>query len=136
MVKNELTYYSLTLKSGQNAIQIEDKLIPILGIFVSKDSMYEILSGKKIEENLDNKIVDGLSYISIRELPSKEAKDTLKYISNLTVEEKTKFNEELSSMEKHIKDENYLNNSFGLGDRMTRRLVVNSNRKDLKRDIY
>ena len=130
MVKKELTYYSLTLKNIGNALEINGKVIPVIGVYVTDGSLLDILSAKKIEENLENKVVDYLSYTDIRQLPSKEAKELEKYIHSLTIDDRTKYVEKLSTLEEDIKDNYYLNSSFGIGDMMTRRLLAKSKKKD------
>ena len=125
-MKIKLDYYSLTLKTGQNAIQVGEKTVPILGVFLSENNMHEILSGKKILENYDNKPIDGLSYISIRELPVKEANVVVNTVMALSIKEKEAYIEELKKIENKIIEDNYINSSYGIGEKMTRRLILSS----------
>ncbi len=126
MVKKGIEYFQITLAGSQKTIQIGDKAIPIIGVFLSDDSLHEILSGKKIQKNTKNKKIDKLSYIALDRIPDNKVKELETFIFGLTIKEKMAFSDELSKLEQNLQDEKFLEESYGLGDKMTRRLIINS----------
>ncbi len=130
-MRNKIEYYRLTLKNGQDSIQIEDKCVPILGVFLSDNNMHEIITGRIIKENLANGLCDGISYINARLLEANEEKTSEDFIISLNIDERDLFRQEIDKIDENLKTENYINSSYGLGEKMTRRLIVKSNRKDL-----
>ena len=130
-MRNKIEYYRLTLKNGQDSIQVDDKNIPIVGVILSDNNMHELITGRIIKENLANGLCDGISYISARLLEAKEEKTSEDFIISLNIDERDLFRQEIDKIDENLKTENYINSSYGLGEKMTRRLIVKSNRKDL-----
>ena len=130
-MRNKIEYYRLTLKNGLDAIQVDDKNIPIVGVILSDNNMHELITGRIIKENLANGLCDGISYISARLLEAKEEKTSEDFIISLNIDERDLFRQEIDKIDENLKTENYINSSYGLGEKMTRRLIVKSNRKDL-----
>ena len=129
MVKNQLDYYYITLHGGTTTITIGDKVIPILGVFLPNNDLYEIISGKKIVENTDNKPYNGLSYDSITQVNKKDIKYIEKIIFGMTIKEKEEYQTIMYNMEEKAKLADYFKDSFGLGDIMCRKLQYKAKRK-------
>ena len=66
-----------------------------------------------------------------RLLEAKEEKTSEDFIISLNIDERDLFRQEIDKIDENLKTENYINSSYGLGEKMTRRLIVKSNRKDL-----
>lgn len=128
MVKNDIDYFYITLSNGQNSIIVGEKSIPIIGVFLSNNALHEILTGKKISENLKGKKLDKLSYIALNKVPNTEVKKLEEFVFGLTIKEKMAFTEQIKLLEENLEDEKFLETSFGLGDKMTKRLIVNAKR--------
>ena len=119
-------YYKLTLNSGVGQIELENKIIPIIGTINDLGEMVEIISNEKIDINLDKKPTELLSILYYRELPVKESRTIDRIISNLTDEEKSSYIDELNMMKQKVKDQHYINSACGLGDKLHRKLKVKS----------
>lgn len=127
--KTKIDYFYLTLNNGVSSIKIGEKEIPILGILVTPDAMHEVVTGKKIEKNIDKTPTGTMTYISAVPVPKKEAKGVEDIIFAMTIPEKEQFEQIMKQMKEDIEDQHFVNSSYGLGEMMMRRLMVKAKRE-------
>ena len=125
-MKGKLEYYYLTLSNGVSSIVINNKIIPIIGVFIAENDMRCIQSAKKIAENLKREPMDGLSYIECIPVPDKEIKELETILFGMTIEEKQSFQNTMAAFEEKAKENYYLKDAFGIGDIVSRRLQYRS----------
>ena len=78
----------------------------------------------------EGKKLGKLSYVTLDKVPNNEVKKLEDLIFALTLKEKTDFQNELDKIEQEISENHFLNSSFGVGDRMYRRLAINAKDKN------
>ena len=127
--KTEIDYFYLTLNNGVSSIKIGEKEIPILGILVAPGAMHEVITGKKIDSNIDKTPTGTMTYISAVPVPKKEAKSVEEIIFAMTIPEKEEFEKIMKKMRQDIEDQHFVNSSYGLGEMMMRRLMVKAKRE-------
>jgi len=135
MVKKGIDYYYLTLYGNISSIEIEEKDFPIIGVFLADDEMHDIVTAKLIEKNFEERIMNKLSYISLSKVSKKEIKQIESLILGMNDKEREIYFDKLSIMEFRLRDEEYLRSSFGIGDKMSRKLIINSSINPNKKGV-
>ena len=97
-----------------------------LTAFYNDDEMHDIVTAKLIERNFEERIMNKLSYISLSKVPKKEIEQIESLILEMNDKEREIYFDKLSIMEFRLRDEEYLRSSFGIGDKMSRKLIINS----------
>ncbi len=96
---------------------------------------YDFLTNREIKCNLANHFlnfythIDGLSYVCIAKITSEFFKHYKEYISTLTPEDLVLYNEKLTEIEnksRELYEKNNSNESFGLGQIMSKKLFKKS----------
>lgn len=126
MVKKKLDYYYITLSGGISSLMVEGKIIPLIGLFIAKDDLREVISAKKVLPRINGELSDGLSYEEIIPVPEKEIDNVEKIILNMTIPEKEQCIQTLNLMEEKAKEKYFLKDAYGVGDVMMKKLMYKS----------
>ncbi len=125
-MKKKLDYYYITLTGGISSLMVEGKIIPLVGLFIAKDDLREVISAKKVLPHINGELSDGLSYEELIPVPEKEIDDVEKIILNMSIPEKEQCVQTLAAMEDKAKESYFLRDAYGVGDVMMKKLMYKS----------